>query len=252
MRRELVEQHDERTARDANALVEFGRNHDAAIKALGQQHEDALNDLRAANDAAISELAKEQEILVEEMERSLSASEEQRRQLKMKVDQAAFDLSRVQDEAAIQRNVVVKQLNELQKTNTQLEKVKADLEVENGDLSRRIAELDIRDNRRTSPMPPQGPPPTTPLPPLPGQLASPLMRGSSSESEGTPSTSTHRSTGSNGSTAPTSLHDVGAAFAQLPEPVGQMVQKVLEERDAALAAKQHLVTELEKTKELVR
>ena len=239
------------SATHESALLDLHSRHAETIAHLKGSHEEAIADLHRNHEENVAFLGREQEALVEEMENSLSESEEQRRQLKLRADQAAFEISRVRDETAIQRNNTNKQLADVQRNNAALEQARADLEAENENMSRRLAELDHRNSRRSSPMPPQGPPPTTPLPPLPGFFSSPLMKDPSSD--GTMSSSTHRSRRSHGSTvtAPTSLDNVGSAVAHLPEPIGQMVQKVMAERDAALAAKQQLQLELESTRDTV-
>jgi len=239
------------TATHESAVLDLEARHVQAFQDLKTSHETAIAEVQRKHEEAIAALCREQEALVQEMETSLSESEEQRRQLKMKADQAAFEVCRIRDETSIQRNNTVKQLADFQRNNAALEEAKAELQAENQEMSRRLLDLEQRNNRKSPPMPPQGPPPSTPLPPLPGHFASPLLRDLSSD--GTTSSSTHRSSGSHGSTvtAPTSLEYVGPAVAHLPEPIGQMVQKVMAERDAALAAKQELSQQLESMKEAV-
>lgn len=239
------------TATHESAVLDLEARHVQAFQDLKTSHETAIAEVQRKHEEAIAVLCREQEALVQEMETSLSESEEQRRQLKMKADQAAFEVSRIRDETSIQRNNTVKQLADFQRNNAALEEAKAELQAENEEMSRRLLDLEQRNNRKSPPMPPQGPPPSTPLPPLPGHFASPPLRDLSSD--GTMSSSTHRSSGSHGSTvtAPTSLEYVGPAVAHLPEPIGQMVQKVMAERDAALAAKQELSQQLEYMREAV-
>ena len=247
-------------ATHSKAIADLGVNHESAMAGLQKDHEglvaglkkghdNTIAHLRRTHEEGMASLQKDHDLLVEEMEKSLSSSEEQRRQLKMKADQTMFELSRVRDEAAMIRNGNSKQVGDLQRANEHFEKINVELESVNTDLNRRLSELDQKYPRKSSmtvtSMPPQGPPPNTPLPPLPGQVASPIAKVPSSE--GTWSSSTHRSTISSGSTAPTSISDMGAAMAQahLPEPVGSMVQKVVAERDAALLEKEELRRQLE-------
>ncbi|WVQ72410.1 hypothetical protein IAR50_001962 [Cryptococcus sp. DSM 104548] len=161
--------------------------HQKTIKWLKDHHAEVLASLKEAHARALEDLQAEQDLIAQEMESSLSSSEEQRRQLKMKADQALFELSRVRDEHSLQRNGDAKQITELTKANAQLEKVKAELEhanaelkaqaadfknqndelrVQSGELSKRASEVEQRFSRKLVP-PPQVPPPTTPLPPLP-------------------------------------------------------------------------------------
>ena len=238
----------------AKAVADLDPTHERAVLDLKSQHAKAIDDLKSSHEVAMAELeqkhgetivalGQEQEALVEEMENSLSASEEQRRQLKIKADQASFEISRVRDETTVQRKTTAKQLAEVQRNNAVLEQARAELQEKNAELARRLSELDHRPSLKSSP--PQGPPPNTPLPPLPGQFSLLMIKDLSSE--GTMSHSTHRSNGSHGSTltAPTSLDN----DAHLSEH--EKVQKVVAERDAALASKRELLYQLESAKEAV-
>ncbi|ODN82146.1 hypothetical protein, variant [Cryptococcus amylolentus CBS 6039] len=168
--------------------------HQKQLDWLKADHAEILASLKDAHARALQDLQSEQDLIAQEMESSLSSSEEQRRQLKMKADQALFELSRVRDEHSLQRNGDAKQISELTKANAQLEKVKTELEhataelktqcadlkhqigelksqngdlkVQSGELSKRASELEQRFSRKFVP-PPQVPPPTTALPPLP-------------------------------------------------------------------------------------
>lgn len=243
------------------AMAGLQSDHEQVVASLKRGHETTIGHLRRTHEDALQGLQKEQESLMEEMEKSLSASEEQRRQTKMRADQAAFELSRIRDEAAIERQNALKQFNDLKKAHGQLEKINLDLEAANAELNKRVADLDQRFLRKSTTlppmsMPPQGPPPNTPLPPLPGQttpvlngMSSPMAMSKTTSSEGTWSNGTHntRLSTESTSTAPTSVSvgEVASAVAQLPEPVGHMVQKIMTERDAALAEKEQIRKDLE-------
>lgn len=141
---------------------------------LARQQEDreaAIAELHSAHQAAIEALHQENEALAVELESALSSSEEQRRQLKMKADQAMFELSRVRDEHQIARSADLKQLSELNKSRAMLEKTISELEGARADLAKRNSELENRWSKRTTVPPPQGPPPNLPLPPLPAGMA---------------------------------------------------------------------------------
>ncbi|ODN94308.1 hypothetical protein L198_05164 [Cryptococcus wingfieldii CBS 7118] len=152
--------------------------HQKKLDWLKADHAEILASLKDAHARALEDLQSEQDLIAQEMESSLSSSEEQRRQLKMKADQALFELSRVRDEHSLQQNGDAKQISELTKANAQLEKVKTELEHANAELKgqcadlkhqtgdKRATELEQRFSRKLVP-PPQVPPPTTPLPPLP-------------------------------------------------------------------------------------
>jgi hypothetical protein len=197
--------------------------------------------------AALAAMERDNEALVKEMELQLATSEDERRQLKMKADQAMFELSRIRDQGQLQQNVDAKQINELKRVNSSLGRTKAELETSNNELSKRLNELEIRNStsitRRASPLPPQGPPPNSPLPPIP---KSPTVANA-------PPVMTRLASGSslyNGSTTTTSLQghgqrisagsvtDIQSIIATLPEGPQQNVQKVVSERDAAMQAKE--------------
>jgi hypothetical protein len=136
-----------------------------------QDREAAIAELHSAHQAAIEALHEENEALAVELESALSSSEEQRRQLKMKADQAMFELSRVRDEHQIARSADLKQLTELNRSRAMLEKTISELEGARADLAMRNSELENRWSKRTTVPPPQGPPPNLPLPPLPAGVA---------------------------------------------------------------------------------
>ncbi|KIY36221.1 kinesin family member 21A [Cryptococcus gattii E566] len=68
------------------------------------------------------------------IESRLLENEEQQRQLKMKADQALFELSRVRDECALERQNGGKQISELTERNGRLERVKVELEKVNAEF----------------------------------------------------------------------------------------------------------------------
>ncbi|WVQ82145.1 hypothetical protein IAT38_004273 [Cryptococcus sp. DSM 104549] len=155
----------------------------AELDTLKSTHAQATAELESAHARAMEAIQAGSDLIATEMESSLSTSEEQRRQLKMKADQALFELSRVRDEHALQRNSHAKQVADLTKATAQLEKARAELEVANAELKsanaelkgayaevgKRNGELEQRFSRKSHMQlpPPQGPPPTTPLPPIP-------------------------------------------------------------------------------------
>lgn len=281
-----------REAHDAE-LEQLVASHSQTVARLQADHETAMAELRrAAEEApttssaadaaaellavkerehadALAKVESEHEAFVNEMETSLSASEEQRRQLKMRADQAMFELSRIRDEGQLQHNQDVKQINDLQRVNSSLEKVKAELETSNNELSKKVSEMELRFSRRPSPLPPQGPPPTSPLPPIPRSPsmpnAMPMSKFASGASIYTASGSSqghgHTHTQSGNSLAPGqrsshgSLTDIQGIIATLPEGPQQNVQKVVSERDAAVQQKdllkQQFAAGQEKLKEAV-
>lgn len=68
------------------------------------------------------------------IESRLLENEEQQRQLKMKADQALFELSRIRDECALERQNGGKQISELTERNGRLERVKVELEKVNAEF----------------------------------------------------------------------------------------------------------------------
>lgn len=89
----------------------------------------------------------EQDFVSREMiESRVLENEEQQRQLKMKADQALFELSRVRDECALERQNGGKQISELTERNGRLERVKVELEKVNAELVATCAELRKRND----------------------------------------------------------------------------------------------------------
>lgn len=82
----------------------------------------------------------------EMIESRVLENEEQQRQLKMKADQALFELSRVRDECALERQNGGKQISELTERNGRLECVKVELEKVNAELVATCAELRKRND----------------------------------------------------------------------------------------------------------
>lgn len=82
----------------------------------------------------------------EMIESRVLKNEEQQRQLKMKADQALFELSRVRDECALERQNGGKQISELTERNGRLECVKVELEKVNAELVATCAELRKRND----------------------------------------------------------------------------------------------------------
>jgi len=239
-----------------NAIASMRTTIDELRAAIGHETstwEAHLAQERQEHSAALSKMEVDNEALVKEMESQLATSEDERRQLKMKADQAMFELSRIRDQGQLQHNLDAKQISELKKVNTALERTKAELETSNNDLSKRLNEMEIRHStsisRRASPLPPQGPPPNSPLPPIPKSptVANPsatmtrLVSGSGLQNttrpasgSGTGSSQGHgNQRGSAGS-----VTDIQSIIATLPEGPQQNVQKVVSERDAAVQQKE--------------
>lgn len=198
--------------------------------------------------AALAALERDNEALVKEMESQLAVSEDERRQLKMKADQAMFELSRIRDQGQLQQNVDAKQISELRRVNSTLGRTKAELETSNNELSKRLNESEIRNSstisRRASPLPPQGPPPNSPLPPIPksptvaqgpGPAVMTRLASGSSLHNGSTTTSAH---GHGQRVSAGSVTDIQSIIATLPEGPQANVQKVVSERDAAVQHKE--------------
>ncbi|OCF36777.1 hypothetical protein I316_01373 [Kwoniella heveanensis BCC8398] len=160
--------------------------HRLELETLRAERDQAVDGLQRLHAEAVDAMQEENNLIAEEMEKSLAASEEQRRQLKMRADQVSFELSRIRDEHALQRSLDAKQITELNKARAQLEKVQSDLEAVNAELkatntelTKRVNELEQKWNRKvaaTAVPPPQGPPPTTPLPPIPRSPSTGMLR----------------------------------------------------------------------------
>ena len=253
--RSIVQEHTttiESLRRDHSSAIDEWRStlenarqeHQVETDGAREASDKLLDDLKKTHAEALAQALSDQEILVVEMEKSLASSEELRRQTKMRADRTMFELSKVRDEHQYQSNADSRQIADLQKINSNLECIRDDLETANGDLQRRLTDLESRYSTRkgAAVLPPQGPPPNAPLPPLPAPLLpSPISKTPTRSSDGDMSTSTHRSSGS---TALTSIAEIGAAVAQMPEMVGQVVQKVVAERDSAVSEREALRVQL--------
>lgn len=118
---------------------------------------------------------------MEEMEKALTAAEDEKRQLKINADQIKFELSKIRDEHEMQRSGDLNRLAELEKRCSTLSADNALLQQQmerNRDSKTSI--LDSRSSRTK--LPPIGPPPTAPLPPLPAgreAILSPTLTNSS-------------------------------------------------------------------------
>ena len=157
-----------------------GANEDQIAK---QQdiHDLALAELHASHKDILLSLQTEHDHLIADLEGSLSASDESRRQNKIKLDQAQFELSRVRDEHELARAMDMKRVNELSLHINKLQKSHADLEATNAELRKQLLEMSSR-HENGPPLPPQGPAPTIPLPQIP---TSPLRTsGTSSAGDG--------------------------------------------------------------------
>lgn len=105
---------------------------------------------------------------MEEMEKALTAAEDEKRQLKMKADQVRFELSRISDEHEMQRSSDLSKLAELEKRCSSLASDNAELKSLTSELQRnRDSKQSLIDRSSRTKLPPIGPPPTAPLPPVP-------------------------------------------------------------------------------------
>lgn len=232
--------------------------HDTALTSLQEARQEAMAELVSAHRKALEALQADSDLLISEMESSLAASEEDRRQMKLKVDQLHFELSRTKDEHQIQRSADFKHLEELEETKSHLEQTVVELEGIRLELSKRNSELEHRFSRRPSGiLPPQGPPPNVPLPPLPAGLvrsptAKTLTSSPSGESRGSLGSSlggkqaSHRrsdesvaaSAGEGASVGVGSRRsiedDVRGVLSELPDHLAGRVKKMVEERDEAM------------------
>jgi kinesin family protein 4/21/27 len=118
---------------------------------------------------------------MEEMEKALTAAEDEKRQLKINADQVKFELSKIRDEHEMQRSGDLNRLAELEKRCSTLSADNATLQQQverNRDSKASI--IEPRSSRTK--LPPIGPPPTAPLPPLPAgreAIMSPTLTNSS-------------------------------------------------------------------------
>ena len=224
-------------------------DHQDAQQSERRAHEDAIADLVRKHAEDIDCIHLDHTLIEKEMEDSLADGEEQRRQVKMKADQALFELSRIRDEHEIQRNLDLRQIGELNAAIIAVENRKEELKVANTDLRVRIEELDQKLFRSAVAMPPQGPPPNTPLPPLPSVVpavsSGSLRRIPTDGLKASASLKTKQS-----------VTDISAAIPLLPEPVGQLIEQVTEERNYALSEmsslKQKLASSVRQMREIVR
>lgn len=258
---QLQSDHNDSTAELRHTIEELRKTPETSSSAPTNGLQDVLAEKDRVHAEALLVMEQEHEEMVKEMETSLATNEEQRRQLKMRADQAMFELSRIRDEGQLQHNQDIKQITDLKRVNSNLEKVKAELETSNNELSKKVSEMELRFSRRPSPLPPQGPPPNSPLPPIPKSplvaTAPPISKFASGSSIYTGSGSSHQGhqpqAGQRSSSG--SLTDIQASIATLPEGPQQDVQKVVTERDTAIhhkdLFKQQLSAGQEKLKDAV-
>jgi len=266
-------------ASHSHILARLQTDQETAISSLRQtvaelretiSHDTAIWEAHSAQNqrehtTALAAMEKDNEALVKEMESQLATSEDERRQLKMKADQAMFELSRIRDQGQLQQNVDAKQIFELKRVNSSLGRTKAELETNNNELSKRLTELEHRNStsitRRASPLPPQGPPPNSPLPPIPKSptvanapaVMTRLASGSSLYNGSATASGSAQGHGQRISAG--SVTDIQSIIATLPEGPQQNVQKVVSERDTAVQqkemARQLLVAGQDKLKDSV-
>ncbi|KAK8864351.1 hypothetical protein IAR55_001598 [Kwoniella newhampshirensis] len=218
-----------------------GADHRRQLEDLLAKHDQTLSDLRSTHEDTLKAMTEVNDLVASEMEFSLVQGEEERRQLKLRADQSLFELSRVRDQFALQRNNDAKQIAELVKAKEQLEKVKSELELANSELRNTIVELGRRNgelerhSKKVVALPPQGPPPTTPLPSLPSQ-----PDNNSVSHEDYFSAARHSASSARTSKA---LTEAGRDEAQKPE----CAESIERERDGL---KRDLVRENEKVEEV--
>lgn len=173
---------------------------------------------------------------MEEMEKELQAAEDEKRQLKMKADQFKFELSKIRDEHEVQRSADLNKLAELEKRCSVLSAEAADLKSQNQELSKNRDSKQMIDRSSRSKLPPIGPPPTAPLPPLPAgreAILSPTLTNASLPGR----TSAHEGSVESARSSKYDSHD-GHAVSLRPESLVTVaeVEKALAEREEALAS----------------
>lgn len=172
---------------------------------------------------------------MEEMEKELQAAEDEKRQLKMKADQFKFELSKIRDEHEVQRSADLNKLAELEKRCSVLTAETAELKQQNQELSKNRDSKQLIDRSSRSKLPPIGPPPTAPLPPLPAgreAILSPTLTNASLPGR----TSAHEGSVESARSSKYDSHD-GHAVSLRPESLVTVaeVEKALAEREEALA-----------------
>lgn len=115
--------------------------HHDELESLKVMHSKIASSVQGAHTQALEE-AEQDFVSREMMESCLSENEATQRQLKMKADQALFELSRIRDECAVERRNGGKQISELTERNGRLERVKVELEKVNAELRKRNDELE--------------------------------------------------------------------------------------------------------------
>jgi kinesin family protein 4/21/27 len=251
------------------------REQKAILDRIAEEHASLVTQLKATHAKALTDLQAEAEAVQSEINTALLDSEEHRRQLKLKVDQAVFELSRVKDEDAVIQQASQQKILELERVKGDLETAvsslqdaKADVDARVGqlqkdkdewlnhlvelqntisDLNRRNAELESTKatSRKTTPMPPQGPPPNMPLPPTP--LAAPSTPLSPTFRTSTPltlnrsgSAGSHASLRGLGIMPQGDSHvivtdaDVDAAVNLLPPHLAHVVKSLQKQREDAV------------------
>ncbi|KAL1411298.1 hypothetical protein Q8F55_002249 [Vanrija albida] len=239
-----------------------------ATTASLQSVREELNSAKEAKELAEKELAsrpdastvialEEHNIVVaamEDMEKELTAAEEEKRQLKVKSDQLRFELSRVRDEHQLQRSSDLSKLAELENRCSVLSTEKEELKHMAAEYKNRDSKISILDSRSSrTKLPPIGPPPTAPLPPLPAgreAVLSPALTNASlprtSHHEGSiDSTRSSRYETHEGSIRPDSVltsaeNDRDKAIADREDALAQVseAKEKMQEVESKLAAEQ--------------
>lgn len=115
--------------------------HHDELESRKVMHSKVASSVQGAHTQALEE-AEQDFVSRKMMESCLSENEATQRQLKMKADQALFELSRIRDECAVERRNGGKQISELTERNGRLERVKVELEKVNAELRKRNDELE--------------------------------------------------------------------------------------------------------------
>lgn len=115
--------------------------HHDELESRKVMHSKVASSVQGAHTQALEE-AEQDFVSRKMMESCLSENEATQRQLKMKADQALFELSRIRDECAVERRNGGKQISELTERNGRLERVKVELEKVNAELVATCVELE--------------------------------------------------------------------------------------------------------------
>lgn len=257
------------------SVAELEQRHAAVLTALQGELAANVNSLKsvrdelaAANEAkarAEKELAnrpdvkdliplEEHNIVVqamEEMEKALTAAEDEKRQLKINSDQVKFELSKIRDEHEMQRSGDLNRLAELEKRCSTLSADNAQLQ-QLVERNNRDSKTIIEPRSSRTKLPPIGPPPTAPLPPLPAgreAILSPTLTNASlprmSHHEG--STESARSSRYDHDSHD-GHHPRSASHASMARP-DSVATNAEAERDRAMSEREEALRQISETEE---